>query len=68
MDIDPLLKAEAWATIAATVVGAVTLGVLIWYTVETYRLRRTAQMQLTVPMMPIVLLRLELGLVSRAAI
>jgi hypothetical protein len=62
MDIDPLLKTQAWATIAATVVGAITLGVLIWYTVETYRLRRTAQLQLTVPMMPIVLLRLELGL------
>jgi hypothetical protein len=61
MDIDLLVK---WATIVNPVIGTVTLVILLWYTFETYKLRTTAQRQLMLPMMPVVLLRMELGMIA----
>jgi len=44
--MDPTLQQlQAWATVAAAVVGALTFGALFWYTVETHRLRKAAEKQ-----------------------
>jgi hypothetical protein len=40
-----LQQLQVWATVAATVVGALTFGALLWYTVETHRLRKATEKQ-----------------------
>jgi hypothetical protein len=49
-----LQQLQTWATVAATVV-------LIWYTIETQRLRRAAEKRNEISGMPIVALRLSSG-------
>lgn len=49
-----LQQLQTWATVAATFT-------LIWYTIETQRLRRAAEKQNEVSVMPIVALRLSSG-------
>ena len=45
--MDPTLQQQlqAWATVAAAVVGALTFLALLWYTVETHRLRKATEKQ-----------------------
>ncbi|MCZ2152989.1 MAG: hypothetical protein LC114_03640 [Bryobacterales bacterium] len=45
MDSQTATTFQAYASIALTILTAATLGVLIWYTVETSKLRKTAQAQ-----------------------
>jgi len=40
-----LQQLQAWATVAATAVAALTLAALVWYTIETHRLRIAAERQ-----------------------
>ena len=54
-----LQQLQAWATVAAAIAGAFTFFALIWYTIETQRLRRAAERQNDIAGMPIVLLKLS---------
>jgi hypothetical protein len=45
METSTAQSLQAYASIALPFLTAATLGVLIWYTVETYRLRKSAQNQ-----------------------
>jgi hypothetical protein len=49
-----LEHAGAIASLATAFITLITLIVLIWYTVETYRLRKAAQTQTEIATMPIV--------------
>jgi hypothetical protein len=59
--MDPLQQAQAWATIVAAVAAMLTFAALIWYTIETQRLRRAAERQNEIAGMPIIALRLSSG-------
>ena len=61
--IDQALQQEiqTWATTAAAGAGVLTFLALIWYTIETQRLRRAAEKQNQIAGMPIVVLRLLSG-------
>ena len=59
--MDPLQQAQAWATIVAAIATTLTFAALIWYTIETQRLRRAAERQNEIAGMPIVALRLASG-------
>jgi hypothetical protein len=50
-----------WATVAVAAVGVLTLLVLICYTIDTQRLRKAAERQNQISVMPIVVLRLSSG-------
>lgn len=43
--MDWLQQVQVWATVAAAFAAACTFGALIWYTIETQKLRRAAEKQ-----------------------
>src|SRR5258708_30630472 len=59
MATQTLADYQAWATIVGAVTTPLTFLALIWYTIETSRLRKAAEKQLKIAEMPIVVLRLS---------
>ena len=50
---------QPYAELSLTVLTLLMLGVLVWYTIETARLRRAAQKQNSISLLPIVELSID---------